>query len=131
MGFLTVNEKSVATEAGSGYITTSGCYDVTLKAVEVVGTSGGATQLNYFMDKIMSYGNTAIDKQGKKIFGFKIVEALAAVLGEEGLSDPEATEVKFKNSTKELMCIPELTDVTVKVWYNSHIACGTELSKKK
>ena len=116
MGFLTVKEESVAKEAGSSYATTSGCYDVNLKAVEVVGTTNGATQLNYLMDKANSYGNTAIDKQGKQIFGFRIVEALAAILGEDGLSDPEPTEVKFKNSTKELMCLPELTDVDVKVW---------------
>ncbi len=116
MAFLTVNQDSVQKEGASSYATTSGIYDVNLKACEIKSTTNGATQANYLADKFMSYGNTVIDTQGKPIFGFRIMEALAAVLGEDGLSDPEATEVKFKNSTKDLMCIPELTDVDVKVW---------------
>ena len=116
MAFLIVNESDVIKEGASEYANVSGLYDVNIKAVEIKGTSGGATQANYLMDKAMSYGNTVINKQGKPIFGFRIMEALAVIIGESELSDPEATEVKFKNSTKDLMCIPELTDVDVKVW---------------
>ncbi len=116
MAFITVNRESVAKEGTGSFATTSGIYDVNLKACEIATTKGGATQANYFTDKFMSYGNTVINKQGKPIFGMDILEALAAVLGEDGLSDPESTEVKFKNSSKDLMCLPELTDVDVKVW---------------
>ena len=116
MAFLTIKAENVAKDGASTYATTSGIYSVNIKAVEIKPTQGGATQANYIMDKVMSYGNTVIDKSGKPIFGMDILEALGAVVGEEILSDPEATEVKFKNSTKELMCLPELTDVNVKVW---------------
>lgn len=114
--FLTVKQESVAKEGASAFISTSGIYDVNLRACEIKPTTNGATQANYIMDKAMSYGNTVIDTQGKPIFGLRVMEALAALLGEDTLSDPEATDVKFKSGAKELMCIPELTDVDVKVW---------------
>lgn len=116
MAFLQVKADNVAKDGSGNYVTTSGIYDVNLKHVEISKTAGGAVQANYLTDKVMSYGNTVIDKSGNPIFGMDILEALAAVLGEESLSDPEPTDVKFKTSTKELMCIPELNDVDVKVW---------------
>jgi len=116
MAFLTVKTESVATEGGSGYITKSGIYDLTLKHAEVVNTANGAVQINYFFDKAMSYGNNIIGVNGQPTFGYKILEALAAVLGQEELSDPEMTTVTFKKGAKELACIPELNDVQVKAW---------------
>ena len=114
--FLTVKTESVKQEGGSGYIQKSGIYDLTLKHCEIVTTTNGAVQANYFFDKAMSYGNNIIGTQGQPTFGYKILEALAAVLGEEGLSDPEPTTVTFKKGSKELSCIPELNDVNVKAW---------------
>jgi len=116
MAFLIVKEDSVEQEGGSGYITKSGIYDLTLKHCEIATTQNGAVQANYFFDKIISYGNNLIGIQGQPTFGFKILEGLASVLGEEELSDPEPTTVKFKKGSKELSCIPELNDVTVKAW---------------
>ena len=116
MAFLQVKQESVETEATSDYITKSGIYDITLKHVEVVNTQNGAVQVNYFFDKAMSYGNTILGTNGQPTFGYKILEALAATLGEEVLSDPEPTTVQFKKGSKELSCIPELNDVKVKVW---------------
>jgi len=116
MAFMIVKQESVATEGGSGYINKSGIFDLTLKHCEVVTTTNGAVQANYFFDKCMSYGNNLIGTQGQPTFGYKILEALAAVLGEEELSDPEATTVTFKKGAKELSCIPELNDVVVKAW---------------
>lgn len=116
MAFLTIKEESVKSEGQGNFISTSGVYDVNLRACEIVTTANGAMQANYIMDKTMSYGNTLTNVKGEQIFGMKIIEALGAVLGEEVLSDPEATNVKFKTKTKEMMCIPELTDVDVKVW---------------
>ena len=116
MAFLKVKAENVAKEGGSSYANTSGIYDVNMKACEIASTTNGATQANYMTDKCMSYGNTLADRNGKPIFGMAIIESLAAVLGQDELSDPEATDVKFKKATKELMCIPELTDVDVKMW---------------
>lgn len=116
MAFLTVKSESVQTEGGSGYITKSGIYDVTLKHVEVATTKNEAIQVNYLFDKAMSYGNTILGTTGQPTFGYKILESLAAVLGEDELSDPEPTTVQFKKGPKELPCIPELNDVQVKVW---------------
>jgi len=116
MAFLQVKQESVAKEAGSGYIQKSGIYDLTLKHCEVKNTANGAVQVNYLFDKAMSYGNTIIGVQGQPTFGYKILEALAATLGEEELSDPETTTVTFKKGAKELSCIPELNDVAVKAW---------------
>lgn len=117
MGFLTVNAAEVEKEGqGGNYFSTSGVYPVTIKACEIKGTTNGATQANYYFDKGMSFGNTVINKAGESIFGFRIMEALAAVLGESGLSDPEPQTMKFKTKTKDLMCIPELADVEVQVW---------------
>ena len=99
MAFLTVKTESVQQEGGSGYIQKSGIYDLTLKHCEIVTTTNGAVQANYFFDKAMSYGNNIIGTQGQPTFGYKILESLAAVLGEE-----------------ELSCIPELNDVQVKAW---------------
>ena len=112
--FLTVKQESVAAEGG--YISKSGVYDLTLKHCEVSKTTNGATQVNYFFDKAMSYGNTILGVNGQPTFGYKILEALTATLGEEGLSNPEPTTVTFKKGPKELSCIPELNDVTVKAW---------------
>ncbi len=116
MAFIIVKEDSVATEGASTHISTSGIYTVTLKHAEAVKTTNGATQVNYFFDKIMSYGNNIIGVNGQPTFGYKIIEALATVVGTDELSDPEPTTVKFKKSTKELNCIPELNDVVVKAW---------------
>ena len=116
MAFLIVKEESVATEGGSGYIQTSGIYDLTLKHAEVVNTANGAVQVNYFFDKCMSYGNNIIGVSGQPTFGYKILEGLAAVLGQSELSNPEMTTVTFKKGSKELSCIPELNDVQVKAW---------------
>ena len=116
MAFLTVKTESVQQEGGSGYIQKSGIYDLTLKHCEIVTTTNGAVQANYFFDKAMSYGNNIIGTQGQPTFGYKILESLAAVLGEEELSDPEPTTVTFKRGSKELSCIPELNDVQVKAW---------------
>lgn len=115
--FLVVKEESVKqADSGSGYITKSGIYDLTLKHGEVSTTTNGAVQLNYFFDKAMSYGNNIIGINGHPTFGYKILEKLAVVLGEEGLSDAEPTTVTFKKGSKELSCLPELNDVPVKVW---------------
>lgn len=116
LSFLTVKAENVAKEGSGNFISTSGIYSVNMKGVEIASTTNGATQANYITDKVMSYGNTVIDKSGNPIFGMDILEAFAAVLGEEGFSDPEATDIKFKTSTKELMCLPETVDVDVKVW---------------
>ena len=116
MAFLQVKQESVAKEAGSNYVSKSGIYDLTLRHCEVKNTPNGAVQVNYLFDRVMSYGNTIIGIQGQPTFGYKILEALAATLGEEALSDPEMTTVTFKKGAKELSCIPELNDVTVKAW---------------
>ena len=116
MAFLTVKAESVQTEAGSSYATTSGIYTTTLRACEITSTKNGATQANYFFKDAMSYGNNIIGVNGQPTFGYKIIEALAATLGEDSLSDPEATSVTFKKGAKELSCIPELNDVQVKAW---------------
>lgn len=116
MAFLVVNTEQVKKEGGSDFISKSGIYDLTLKHGEVSTTTNGAVQINYFFDKCMSYGNNIIGVDGQPIFGYKILEALATVLGEEELSDPEPTTVTFKKGAKELSCIPELNDVAVKAW---------------
>jgi len=116
MSFLTVKQESVAKEGGSGYITKSGIYDLTLKHCEVKNTQNGAVQVNYLFDKAMSYGNTILGTSGQPTFGYNILEALTATLGEDSLSDPEMTTVTFKKGAKELPCIPELNDVAVKAW---------------
>ena len=64
----------------------------------------------------MSYGNNIIGINGQPTFGYKILEALAATLGESELSDAEPTTVTFKKGSKELNCVPELNDVVVKAW---------------
>lgn len=116
MAFLVVKKESVDTEGGSGYINKSGIFDLTLKHVEVANTPNGAVQVNYLFDKAMSYGNTILGVNGQPTFGYKILEALAAVIGADELSDPEPTTVTFKKGAKELDCIPELNDIQVKAW---------------
>lgn len=64
----------------------------------------------------MSYGNNIIGINGQPTFGYKILEALATVVGETELSDPEPTTVTFRKGSKELNCIPELNDQEVKAW---------------
>lgn len=116
MAFLTVKEENVKAAEASSYIQTSGIYKMTLKHGEVVNTANGAVQMNYFFDKCMSYGNNIIGVNGQPTFGYKILEALATVLGQDELSNPEPTNVAFKSGTKELNCIPELEDVVVQAW---------------
>jgi len=116
MAFMIINKDDVQQEGESGYITKSGIYDVTLKHVEVVNTTNGAVSVNYFFDKLMAYNNNILGTNGQPTFGYKILEALATVVGEDELSDPEPTTVTFKKGAKELNCIPELTNVPVKVW---------------
>jgi len=113
---LQVKRESVEKEAGSGYVSKSGIYDLTLRHTEVKNTPNGAVQVNYLFDKCMSYGNTILGTQGQPTFGYKILEALAATLGEESLSDAEPTTVTFKKGARELNCVPELNDVSVKAW---------------
>ncbi len=116
MAFLIVKEENVQKEGGSGYINKSGIYDLTLKHTEIVTTTNGAVQANYFFDKVMSYGNNLLGVNGQPTFGYNIIEALATTLGHDELSDPEPTTVTFKKGAKELSCIPELNDVAVKAW---------------
>jgi hypothetical protein len=116
MAFMIVNQESVKHEGESGYITKSGIFDLTLKHAEVSTTTNGAVQINYFFDKAMSYGNNILGINGQPTFGYKILEALATVAGQDELSDPEPTTVTFKKGSKELNCIPELNDIQVKAW---------------
>jgi hypothetical protein len=116
MAFMIVKNEEVKKEGGSSYITKSGIYKLTLKHTEIVNTTNGAVQANYFFDKAMSYGNNIIGVNGKPTFGYNILEALAVVVGTDELSDPEPTTVTFKKGAKELNCIPELNDVEVKAW---------------
>jgi len=116
MAFLIVSTESVEKEGSGDYIQTSGIYDLNLKHVEIVETKNGAYQANYFFNKVMSYGNNVISTQGEPTFGYKILESLAAIIGEEALSDPEPTTVTFKAGDKELNCIPELNDIDIKAW---------------
>ena len=116
MAFLRVKEEDVKSAETGSFIQTSGIYTLTLKHGEVVNTTNGAVQVNYFFDKCMSYGNNIIGVNGQPTFGYKILEALAIVLGTDELSDPEPTTVTFKKGAKELNCIPELNDVIVKAW---------------
>jgi len=116
VAFLTVKTESVKQEGESGYLNKSGIYDLVLKHAEVKRTANGATQINYIFDKVMSFGNTILGVNGQPTFGYKVIESAAAVLGESELSDPEPVSVKFKKGSKELNCIPELTDVNVKAW---------------
>lgn len=116
MAFLRVKEENVKAAEAGGFIQTSGIYKVVLKHAEVVNTTNGAVQVNYFFDKCMSYGNNIIGVNGQPTFGYKILEALATVIGTDELSDPEPTTVTFKKGAKELNCIPELNDVVVKAW---------------
>ena len=114
---MKVRESEVAKEGeGGGYFGTSGLFPATLKHCEIKGTKNGATQANYYFDKGNSFGNNLFGTQGQEVFGYKILEALAVVSGNDELSDPEATAVKFKAGSKDLMCIPELEDVKLKVW---------------
>ena len=114
--FLKVNKEEVKNEGTGDYITKSGIYDVVLKHVEIKETTNGATQANYIFDKLISYSNSVLGIDKQPTFGYKILEALAVIAGEEELSNPELTEVQFKNKTEELMCIPELEDIPVKIW---------------
>lgn len=114
--FLTVQAEEVNKEGGSSYITKSGIYTTTLRNCEIKGTANGATQANYFFKDAISYGNNIVGTTGQKVFGYQIISALAATLGEDSLSDPEAATVTFKSGSKELMCIPELEDREVQVW---------------
>ncbi len=116
MAFLIVKEEDVKAAEASSYIQTSGIFKLNLKHGEVVNTPNGAVQLNYFFDKIMSYGNNVIGVNKQPTFGYKILEALTTVLGASELSDEETTTVKFKKGNKELQCIPELNDVDVRAW---------------
>lgn len=116
MAFLTVNKEDVKKEGGSGYINKSGIYNLTLKHAQVKETANGATQINYLFDKAMSYGNTILGVNGQPTFGFRVLEGLATIQGLDTLEDPEATEVKFKKGTQELMCLPDLNDIEVKAW---------------
>lgn len=124
MAFLKVDNAAVIKEgSGSNYIKTSGIYPIKLNACEIASTQNGATQANYYADKIMAFGQIVAnregkttDKNGKKLSGYGVIEALAAVVGEEELGDPESTSVKFSKGNKDLMCIPELTGVEVKVY---------------
>jgi hypothetical protein len=114
--FLKVNTESVKHEGGSDRIFKSGIYDLTLNHVEIADTTNGAVKANYYFDKVISYGNIILGTNKQPTFGYKILEALAVIAGEEELSDPEPTTVQFKNSSKELNCIPELNDIDVKAW---------------
>jgi len=87
-----------------------------LEHCEIATTKNGATQANYLCKEIKSYGNNIFGIDGKPTFGYNILEAFAATLGLDGLRDPEPTTVKFKSSTKELMCLPDLENVQAKAW---------------
>ena len=113
-----VNRVQVAKdEEGSSYITTSGIYPMHLKGIELKETTNGAVQANYYFDKVMSYGNMVMAKDGKELFGFKAIDALAVIEDIESYGNTpeelEELELKFKNSTKTVMVIPELADIDV------------------
>jgi len=119
MAFHTVNSKQAESEAGSSYITKSGIYDAHLKGIEIGSTTNGATEANYYFDNVNSFNNIVVARDGKPTFGMDIINALGYVAGlGDGavISDPESTPIKFKNSTKDLMCLPEFVDLDVKVW---------------
>lgn len=120
MSMFTLNsEKQAQSEQGGGGITTSGIYDVTLRAVEIKGTVNGATQANYFFDKAMSYGNNIVGTDGAQLFGADILKSLGYISGMgdgDVIADPEEMTIQFKTGAKDLMCLPDFVDMPVKVW---------------
>lgn len=114
----TINKTAVAkNDAGGNFITTSGIYPLHLKGVELAETTNGAVQANYFFDSVMSYGNLVIKKDGGDAFGFLTLDSLGIIEGVDAYaSTPDELtelELKFKNSTKTVMVIPEFEDIDV------------------
>jgi len=113
-----INRVQVAAdEAETGYVTTSGIYPLHLKGIELKETTNGAVQANYYFDKVMSYGNMLLAKDGKELFGFRAIDSLAIIEDLESYANsPEELEeltMKFKSGDKTVMVIPELSDIEV------------------
>ena len=129
MGFFKTAKEDVAVEGVSNYIKTSGIYTLKFKACEVASTRNGATQLNYYADRINIFGQIVAtaagkntDKNGKKLSGFGAAEALSVILntvdeeGDTGFCDPEEITVKMSKGPKELTCLDQVTDTEVQAW---------------
>lgn len=129
MAFFKTDKADVAKEGVSNYIKTSGINTIKFKACEVASTKNGATQLNYYADRINIFGQIVAtaagkntDKNGKKLSGFGAVEALSAILGtvdeegDMGFCDPEEITFKTSKGPKEVIALDQVTDTEVKAW---------------
>ena len=114
-----VNKEAVAAaeNEGGNYFNTSGIYTMHLKGIELKKTTNGALQANYYFDKGNSFGNMLEGKDGKELFGYKAIDALAVIedLESYGTSPEELEELvlTFKSGPKTVMVIPELSDIEV------------------
>lgn len=117
MAFLVTNvESAKAASSGGSFIDTSGIYELTIKAAAITAKDTGSSFVDfYFEEGPIAFGLTIGNKDGSEGFGMPIMHSLAAILGLEEISDPEPQTVKLKNSTKDLICLTDLTGATVKV----------------
>lgn len=120
-------QKEVVEKVGgdSNYITTSGLYDVTLKAVTVDVNEKGARTIGLFVEHNgqtqMLYGALPLDlNDGSKEIKSKVatLQRLAVIAGVEDISDPEEVELPIgkAGAMKDVAVLPDFEDLDCKIF---------------
>lgn len=126
MAFMKVQKEVVEKVGGdSNYITTSGLYDVTLKAVTVDVNDNGARTLGLFIEHNgqaqMLYGALPLDlyDASKEIeSNVATLQRLAVIANIENISDPEEVELPIgkAGAMKDVAVLPDFEDLECKIF---------------
>lgn len=124
MAFFKANVAEAAkASTGGNYISKSGVYDVTIKAITVDVNDKGARTLGFYVSHNdqdqMLYGALRLDNNdGSPSFQASAFNKLCIIAGLEDVSDPEEATLPIgkEGADKDVAVLPDFTDLDVKMW---------------
>lgn len=140
MAFFSVNTAEAAkASTGGNYISQSGVYDVTIKAITVDMNDSGARTLGFFVEHNgqdqMLYGALRLDNNdGSPSFQAAAFNKLCVIVDLDTVSDPEEASLPIgkEGAEKDVAVLPDFQDLDVKMWiqfeYNVY---NGEIKEKK
>lgn len=139
MSFFKVNTAEAAkASTGGNYITQSGVYDVTIKAVTVDTNDKGARTLGFFVshnnqDQMLYSALRLNNNDGSPSFQAAAFNKLCVIAGLEDVQDPEVTTLPIgkEGSDKDVAVLPDFQDLNVKMWVQFEYSLYNDEIKEK
>lgn len=140
MAFFKIDRNEAAkASTGGNYISQSGVYDVTIKAVTVDMNDKGARTLGFYVSHNdqdqMLYSALRLDNNdGSPSFQAAAFNKLCVIAGLDTITDPEEATLPIgkEGSDKDVAVLPDFQDLDVKMWIQfEYDIYNDEIKEKK